>query len=92
MSGDLISRKAVTDALTSLHTHNGMELSASVDYVEACEAICDIPAVDAEPVRHGEWVYNESDYVPYCDQCLMPQDATCNYCPGCGAKMDLKEG
>ena len=50
MSGDLISRKAVIDALTNLHTHDGMELSASVDYAEACDAICDIPAVDAEPV------------------------------------------
>lgn len=56
MSGDLVSRKAVIDALTSLRTHDGMELSASIDYAEACEAICDIPVVGAT-LRRAETKY-----------------------------------
>jgi NADH pyrophosphatase NudC (nudix superfamily) len=49
----------------------------------------DFPAADVEPVRHGEWVYNSpEDNIPYCSECLMPQDSECNFCPSCGAKMD----
>lgn len=51
---DLINRKAVIDALTCLHTHDGMELGASVDFAGACEVVCGIPAVDAEPVITGD--------------------------------------
>lgn len=43
---------------------------------------------DVEPVRHGRWVYNSpEDNIPYCSECLMPQDSECNFCPSCGAKM-----
>ena len=43
---------------------------------------------DIAPVRHGKWVYNPGDNIPYCSECMMPQDSECNYCPSCGAKMD----
>lgn len=62
MNGDLISRKAVIDALTSLHTHVGMELGARVDFDEACDAICKIPAVEAEitgDTSDGYHTFNE---------------------------------
>lgn len=55
------------------------------------------PTVDAAPVVHGRWipVLNgiDDDTNPAfdCSEC----DAMCrkkhNYCPGCGAKMDLEE-
>lgn len=64
-------------------------------------AILAIPAVDAEPVRHGEWIEDGPNWV--CSYCAtefkdeiefikldydyyMP-----HYCPHCGAKMDAKE-
>ena len=53
------------------------------------------PTVDAEPVKHGRW--KECGYKWRCSSCgvLMDIDGTpkenlLNYCPNCGAKMDLK--
>lgn len=45
------------------------------------------PAADVAPVVHGRWEYNPGDNIPYCSECMMPQDSECNYCPICGAKM-----
>lgn len=48
--------------------------------------------LDAEPVRHGEWVetgFSSCVWWKYrCDKCGCPQDNKHNYCPNCGAKMD----
>ena len=62
------------------------------------------PAVEAEPVHHGRWEIvivstsnpYESEIEEKCSLCgrfvqrygTQPQD---NYCPYCGAKMDLEE-
>lgn len=50
---------------------------------------------DAEPVRHGEWVYHEDDIMPWNSCSLCGCEAFdmhgANYCPNCGAKMDLGE-
>lgn len=47
-----------------------------------------IPAADVAPVVHGKWEYNTGDNIPYCSECMMPQDSECNFCPNCGARMD----
>ena len=58
------------------------------------------PTIDAEPVRHGEWIlnpcnlYNNATWV--CSVCGnewvlidgTPLDNQMNYCPKCGARMD----
>lgn len=59
------------------------------------------PTVYAEPVRHGRWetkVYTtESDgwITEYreevCSECGEGQIGISNYCPNCGAKMDLED-
>lgn len=61
----------------------------------------DAPAADVEPVRHGRWVdYMVRDW--RCSECgqkiikVRNVDGYCyndkpNYCPNCGAKMDLEE-
>ena len=56
--------------------------------------------VDAEPVRHGRWgdVSDYYDTIYRCSACSeeftliegTPQDNLYNYCPHCGAKMDLE--
>lgn len=56
-----------------------------------------IPKVDVVPVRHGHWVDCEDEYSNYvrCSVCgdeYTNWEADCartNFCPNCGAKMDL---
>lgn len=66
-----------------------------VDAVEQIENFLEYNTVDAVEVVHGHWVggYTGTKYViPKCSQCGYGNGAvgTANYCPNCGAKMDLK--
>ena len=44
------------------------------------------PTVDAEPVRHGEWI-KVDDYAVMCSECGKYEKWIYPYCH-CGAKMD----
>lgn len=52
------------------------------------------PTIDAEPVRHGHWIFNPKDAIemmftlPKCSECGAESPNGGNYCPNCGAKMD----
>ena len=49
------------------------------------------PTVDAELVKHGEWIPNITalgTMVFYCSACEKISDIHWAYCPRCGAKMD----
>lgn len=88
MNGDLISRSALLEATRGDHPpfYDGQDVA---DWQEKC--INEAPAVDAEPVRHGEW--EDDAYIWRCTLChkgLLVEDgcADMNYCPHCGAKMD----
>ncbi len=62
--------------------------------------IVNAPTIDAEPVKHGQWSeqairttsrgVDEIGY--YCLECGYFESYTAQYCAGCGAKMDLKDG
>lgn len=65
----------------------------------ACTAICAAPEVNAEPVKHGEWVNDNGLYrCTACGELWTIGWADCipiqymykerPYCPKCGAKMD----
>ena len=47
----------------------------------------DAPIIEAEPVKHGRWMYPF-----YCSECgfepYYASDMQYNYCPNCGARMD----
>lgn len=53
-----------------------------------------LPTTDAEPVRHGKWIFNPSDAFeamfakPKCSECGFESADGGNYCPNCGARMD----
>ena len=53
--------------------------------------------VDAEPVKHGHWIFNPKDAIemmftlPKCSECGAESSDGGNYCPNCGAKMDEVE-
>jgi len=56
------------------------------------------PAAAVEPVRHGRWVkVSPRREASFCSKCgvsavkVFGEYFTSNYCPNCGAKMDLEE-
>lgn len=45
------------------------------------------------PVVHGEWVEDDTGVMHYCSRCHQYNGSTTyepNYCPNCGAKMNLE--
>lgn len=73
------------------------------DFENAVRLVKSLPAADVEPVRHGEWLRTEDDWdslvTIQCSACggewcfELEEDVQLleyNYCPGCGAKMDLE--
>ena len=56
--------------------------------------VIDTPKVDAEPVRHGRWIWDDEGY--HCSECFFHAygntleclDGTYRFCPNCGARMD----
>ena len=60
---------------------------------------CINPSEDVSPVRHGRWIDAYPDIEPnpmfmygICSECGFEQGISkyLNYCPNCGAKMDLE--
>lgn len=66
-------------------------------YAEAIEVA--IETLKAEPIKHGHWIYEQlplplsdgSKECVRCSVCNTHWDNESNYCPNCGAKMDLTE-
>ena len=93
---DLISRQAVIKAIEDLQDcYNGF----SDTYDKACiiGVIEEVPSV--EPVKHGRWINvkisisgNSSAECTLCGAVVHNNFSNViNYCPKCGAKMDLDE-
>ena len=66
------------------------------------DALQDAQTVDAVPVVHGRWLTWEEQFpgrTPrkksmlgvFCSTCHNHADNMSDYCPNCGAKMDLEE-
>lgn len=65
-------------------------------HFDVCRGVVNQPCIECDKfvdlgeihhVVHGKWVYNDGDNIPYCSECMMPQDSECNFCPSCGADM-----
>lgn len=76
------------------HNDNGLLL---IPMRDVTNSIRNAPTIDAEPVRHGRWLYNYYPTVWYghgeppewvCSECEERAYNTYDYCPNCGAKMD----
>ena len=54
-----------------------------------------LPRADVVEVIHGRWVYEPVEFTYEkdikCSVCGEYVNSATNYCPNCGAKMDLKE-
>ena len=58
---------------------------------DAADCIFWLDTADVAPVRHGRWLHRKNG-VASCSECEVNtvEDET-NYCPNCGAKMDLED-
>ncbi len=57
------------------------------------EFIRELDAIDPESLKeHARWEINPDGYYPYCPKCNEePKNGVMsNYCPNCGAKMDME--
>lgn len=99
MNNDLISRSALQKVFEAECVGECRYCKHIRHNPEGCALIDDAPAVDAEAVRHGEWIPSSIDpYDPYfrcsvCDQgysTIYHDGEEMNYCPNCGAKMDAE--
>ena len=52
------------------------------------EAVERQPTIEAEPVRHGRWKYDDVNDIDYCGECNAGMNGEFPFCPWCGAKMD----
>lgn len=86
---EYIEKEAAIRALT-LH---------DCDSARAKMAICDLPAADVAPARHGKWISRVDTDTPMyeCSVCgarvvkgLYEYNNPNKYCYHCGAKMDLE--
>lgn len=83
---EYIERKAIRDAL----------YDADAITMSGVKILNQFPAADVVPVRHGRWI----DGDPYCPICRKDKfrgldadiwsDWQPDYCPNCGAKMDMR--
>ena len=58
--------------------------------------ISELPAADIAEVVHGRWIWNEEGEIDWeqfyrCSNCGDKEYWESNFCPNCGAKMDLEE-
>ena len=79
---DCISRQAVLDAISNEKYHYW----ALFEYVKQLP-----PVTPAEKV--GYWIDHQEDRWIYakCSECNTVHDARTNYCPNCGAKMEVTD-
>ena len=56
------------------------------------ELLDEQPTIDAEPVRHGKWIYHiDSESIGetwICSECNGEELCKTKFCPYCGARMD----
>lgn len=54
--------------------------------------VCEVPSAEAASVRHGQWLpVDENEDAFDCSECDAMVQKRHNFCPKCGAKMDVKE-
>ena len=88
MSDEYISREAALTALQDSDLFNTTE--------RQLRAIRELPAADVAEVVHGRWIWNEEGEIDWeqfyrCSNCGNKEYWESNFCPNCGAKMDLEE-
>lgn len=98
---DYISRKSAVDTFFPVDPENDGSDGTTPIYLERnysnneIESILwELPAADVEPVRHGRWGKKQGGFWEFaacslCGEQTPTVGIAPNYCPSCGAKMDL---
>ena len=85
---EYVKREYAIDAVLDVY-YDTPDIDLSGEKFEA--AILKIPVADVAPVRHGKWLHRKNG-VAYCSECEVDTvEDEMNYCPNCGAKMDLED-
>ena len=98
---EYIEREAVHDLVQSLTKYAWAspvrnEQRVTVDADDVQFGVDKIPSADVAPVRHGRWIETGKGLLGTasykCSDCEFPMPFYngYNYCPNCGAKMDLE--
>ena len=94
---DLISRKALKQRLHDAGGCGAPPESWADGYDKAIDLAYGMaenaPAIDAAPVVHGRWIFNQEQWTWDCTNCKGwvgsgVRISRYEYCPNCGAKMD----
>ena len=104
---EYIEREAISEEIRKYYYKNPPNSSYGEGFDRGLDraqrAILDAPAADVAPVRHGRWVEIKGMAPPEyhgkhrCSLCYARalerkmHEELSNYCPNCGAKMDLEE-
>ena len=94
---EYINRDAVHDLVRSLTKYAWAspvrnEQRVTVDADDVQFGVDKIPSADVAPVQHGRWLCVDTDTEQFflCNRCKKKEYWESNYCPNCGAKMDLE--
>ena len=91
---EYIEREAVVMELNKTYDNmNAMGAQFYCGFMNAVHRIKDFPAADVAPVRHGRWLCVDTDTEQFflCNRCNKKEYWESNYCPNCGAIMDVEE-
>lgn len=94
-----INREELVDWLKRIplkDLSDGLGLCRVIMEEDFKRAIRTIPAgtiIDVAPVVHGRWIMHDDEFglTCECSACHIETMGDGNYCPNCGAKMDLEE-
>ena len=86
----LIDADALIKKWENVHSKDA---SFAMAVIGAINDVKKAPTIDAVPVRHGEWIYDDGYYCSECNHhaygnTLECMNGTYRYCPNCGALMD----
>ena len=91
---EYIEREAAVKVAEKYGLANGSALGRHTGLADCIASeIADIPTADVAPVVHGRWIASHDEFCA-CSICKYPVYVgwnQTNYCPNCGAKMDLEE-
>ena len=90
---EYIEREALMIALSKEIIGDGDYYNGKDDMQdEIRDMVSRFPAADVAPVRHGRWLCVDTDTEQFflCNRCKKKEYWESDYCPNCGAKMDLE--